>query len=84
MAQERPDYLSYLLRLWREGGNGQSQNEAAEAAWRMSIETPAGESHGFTSLDDLLGFLRQQIGARPDVEMGASPSECQIEEVDQS
>jgi hypothetical protein len=68
MAQEQPDYLSYLLRLWRESGGEKSQCGAAGAVWRASLETPSGESHGFASLDDLFGFLRRQIGAQPDVE----------------
>lgn len=83
MAQKRPEYLSYLLRLWRENGAEESQHGASTSAWRVSLETPAGESHGFASLDDLLSFLRQQIGESPDVEMGPSPSECQIEDRDQ-
>jgi hypothetical protein len=68
MAQKQPDYLSYLLRLWREDDSGKSHGGAAGAVWRASLETPGGESYGFASLDDLLGFLRRQIGAQPDVE----------------
>ena len=84
MTQERVDYLSYLLRLWRENGGEGSQCGAARAVWRASLETPSGESHGFASLDDLFGFLRRQIGAWPDVEMGHSPLERQAEDTDQS
>jgi hypothetical protein len=48
-----PDYLSYLLRLWR------MQGEAA--AWRCSVENPhTGERLGFGGLDELFAFLREQ------------------------
>lgn len=83
MTHERVDYLSYLLRLWRENGGEKSQCGAARAVWRASLETPSGESHGFASLDDLCSFLRRQIGAWPDVEVGHSPPECRAEDVDQ-
>ena len=48
-----PDYLSYLLRLWRVQGEA--------AAWRGSLESPhTGERLGFGSLDELFAFLREQ------------------------
>jgi hypothetical protein len=51
---EQPDYLSYLLRLWRESEE--------KAVWRASLESPrTGECTGFASLDALFDFLRQQI-----------------------
>ena len=53
---EQPDYLSYLLRLWRVGEE--------TAVWRTSLESSrTGECEGFASLDDLFDFLRTQIGA---------------------
>ena len=59
MAQEQPDYLSYLLRLWRVSEE--------KAAWRASLESShTGERQGFASLDDLFDFLQKQIGAVPD------------------
>ncbi len=82
MTQKRADYLSYLLRLWRENGGEESQCGAAKDVWRASLETPAGESHGFASLDDLCSFLRRQIGVWPKAEMGHSTSECRTEDVD--
>jgi hypothetical protein len=84
MTQERVDYLSYLLRLWREDGGEKSQCGAARAVWRASLETPGGESHGFASLDDLTGFLRRQIGAPPDVGPGCSPPERRAEDTDEN
>jgi hypothetical protein len=53
-AETRPDYLSFLLRLWRESGE--------EAVWRASLEdSHTGERMGFASLEDLVAFLRQQV-----------------------
>ena len=52
-----PDYLAYLLRLWRMRGE-------QAAGWRASLVGPGnGEQHGFASLDDLFLFLRRQTGA---------------------
>jgi hypothetical protein len=52
-----PDYLTYLLRLWRMRGAG-------AAGWRASLASPdSGERHGFASLDDLFLFLRRETGA---------------------
>ena len=57
---QQPDYLSYLLRLWRMKGGA--------AAWRGSIESPhTGERWGFGSLDELFAFLREQTGTMPDI-----------------
>jgi hypothetical protein len=53
-SQERGDYLSYLLRLWRES-DGEVQ------AWRASPRSShTGEMAGFGSLEELFGFLRGQ------------------------
>lgn len=61
MDKERPDYLSYLLRLWQVG-NHEEASGADEAIWRASLESAhTGEKRTFASLDDLLGFLREQM-----------------------
>lgn len=53
MHNEQPDYLSYLLRLWRVG-------RKEEAAWRASLESPyTGERRGFANLADLFTFLEK-------------------------
>ena len=53
-TEEARDYLSYLLRLWREGGG--------KAEWRASLEDPyTGERTGFASVEALFAFLRQKI-----------------------
>lgn len=54
---EQPDYLSYLLRLWRvsDAGGG--------PVWRASLESArTGERRDFDNPDDLLDFLREQTG----------------------
>jgi hypothetical protein len=52
-----PDYLTYLLRLWRMRGEG-------AAGWRASLAAPgSGERYGFASLDDLFLFLRRETSA---------------------
>jgi len=54
MSGKQPDYLSYLLRLWRV-------NHAQETIWRASLKSAStGEQMGFASLDELFEFLRQQ------------------------
>jgi hypothetical protein len=54
------DYVAYLLRLWRVRSDGKT-------AWRASLESAhTGERQGFTSLDDLFRFLRQQTGVSSD------------------
>jgi hypothetical protein len=50
-------YLSYLLRLWQETGEGLP-------VWRASLESPqSGERRGFADLASLIAFLEEQIGA---------------------
>ncbi len=56
-TEEARDYLSYLLRLWRESGQ--------KAAWRASLEDPrTGERLGFASLVDLVAFLENETRSR--------------------
>ena len=52
-----PDYLAYLLRLWRMRGD-------RGTGWRASLVRPgSGERLGFASLDDLFLVLRRETGA---------------------
>jgi hypothetical protein len=52
----QPDYLSYLLRLWRVDGGGQP-------AWRASLKSASsGEQVGFASLEQLFDYLRAETG----------------------
>ncbi len=58
MTEAQPDYLAYLLRLWRVN--------ATVGAWRASLEDPhTGEQHAFASLEALSDFLQAQMGLPP-------------------
>jgi hypothetical protein len=55
--RHRPEYLSYLLRLWRVSGVG-------APLWRGSLQRPgAAEPVGFADLEELIAFLRAETGA---------------------
>jgi hypothetical protein len=55
-------YVSYLLRLWREKGEQTTR-------WRASLQDPhSGDRVGFAHLDELVAFLREQIGLAPPAE----------------
>jgi hypothetical protein len=57
MIQKRR-YLSYLLRLWPEGGG-------ERPLWRASLERPQGGGRlGFATLEDLYAYLEGQTGSR--------------------
>ena len=61
-SQERCDYLSYLLRLWRE-------SDGEVPVWRASLKSShTGETLGFGRLEELFEFLRQESGAILDLE----------------
>lgn len=56
MKQQR-GYLSFLLRLWQENGNGPPN-------WRASLEWTRGDKRqGFASLVDLFAFLASETGS---------------------
>jgi hypothetical protein len=55
-SREQRDYLSYLLRLWRERGE-------ERPVWRASLKSArTGEKVGFGSLEELCEFLGRQTG----------------------
>jgi hypothetical protein len=59
MSSERSDYISYLLRLWRERGAG-------SACWRASLECSlTGKRHLFANMEQLFAFVRRQTDVRP-------------------
>lgn len=56
MSQERPRYISYLLRLWQVKGE-------RGWLWRASLESPgSSERRAFPSLERLIAFLQTQTG----------------------
>lgn len=57
-SNRKPGYYSYLLRLWRENGEGEF--------WRLSLQdTHTGERSGFAGLEELASFLVEQMHAEP-------------------
>ena len=73
MKKKWPDYLSYLLRLWRENNAGHHHRSEKQHVWRASLENSlTGKRQGFRSLDDLFMFLRRETG----VEMDATEAGC--------
>ncbi len=67
MAREQPDYVSYLVRLWREGGDEGVHRGEEKGVWRASVESSLnGERVGFASLEELFEFLRRQTRAQGD------------------
>ena len=54
MSSEQSDYLSYLLRLWREDDKG-------PANWQASLESAlTGKRYVFPNLIELFAFLQRQ------------------------
>jgi hypothetical protein len=57
MPQEKPDYASYLLRLWKS-------NEHGSAVWRASLESTAqGRRYNFAHVEALIAFLAAHFGS---------------------
>ena len=58
----RPDYVSFMLRLWRV-------RERDADVWRASLQHPqTGERVDFPTLEELFAFLRQETGTARDAE----------------
>jgi hypothetical protein len=54
-----PRYRSYLLTFWEE----RSQDPAAYALWRFSLEDPrTGQRRGFADLETLIAALEREMG----------------------
>ena len=75
MTSEQPDYLSYLLRLWREDGKGPT-------SWWASLESArTGKRHVFPCLQELFAFLQRQTVSRRDVSENEDAGEHRSSEV---
>jgi hypothetical protein len=72
MDEGQPDYLSYLLRLWRvheQGPLDGDQVKTSASDWRASLQRPgSGERLSFATLDELFAYLRRQTGTRAGTE----------------
>lgn len=54
------DYVSYLLRMWRESSEGGTAH-TSETLWRASLQCPgSGKRLAFASLEELVLFLQHQ------------------------
>ena len=54
IKEQKPDYLAYLLRLWRTGGD-------EEPTWRATLECArTHEQVGFESIAALCHYLQRQ------------------------
>jgi hypothetical protein len=57
MQTAKPDYISFLVRLWGE--------KAPDREWLVQIELiPSREKLYFNSLDDLFAYLRKKYPSR--------------------
>lgn len=55
MTDDKPQYFSYLLRIWSPGDEG-------EVSWRASLDDPrTGERLGFPCLEALFEYLQEHI-----------------------
>jgi len=80
MAKGPPDYVSYMLRLWRTRERGPP--DWRSPVWRASLQSPqTGERVHFSTLDELFAFLRGQMGLGSDAE-DARPRESMDQEDD--
>ena len=76
-----PNYVSYLLRMWRESGAGEPSDKGKRPAWRASVvSTLTGRRRGFANLDELFDFLRRQ----ENMILDGQPDDHQSEEGDSS
>lgn len=74
-TRNQPDYLAYLVRLWRVSAGG-------TATWRASVECPhTGEQIGFAGVQDLFDFLSGQTGRARCIPAGVPPGPGRCEGV---
>ena len=60
MIAQSPDYMAFLLRLWRV-------DEAEGVQWHASLEEPGtGERRGFANINRLCAFLEEQCSGTDD------------------
>ncbi len=59
MTTSERHYVSYLVRMWRAGGDD-------ARAWRAAVESAqTGEKEAFANLDELFVFLRDEARDDP-------------------
>jgi hypothetical protein len=72
-TREQPDYLSFLLRLWRVSSGEGAQQDAEAMVWRASLQDTLTDVRvNFSNLEDLIVFLRRQMVAVSDADWDES------------
>jgi hypothetical protein len=67
MEKQQSDYISFLLRLWRESDAEGAAPDDRESGWRASVQDSlTGERITFADLEDLVSFLRCQVSGASD------------------
>ena len=57
-VDEQPDYRSFVLVCWAEGG----QEQPTQPIWRFRLEDPhSGERWGFVNLIEIADFLQLKL-----------------------
>ena len=65
MKNQKPDYRSFMLRIWIEQTNGEK--------WRFSLEdTRTGKRKGFASINQLKAYLDEITSEVPDFSKGTN------------
>ena len=55
-----PSYRSYVLTFWKERGH----DSGVQVVWRFSLKDPrTSQRHGFTSLEEMIAFLRLELAS---------------------
>ena len=68
MLNGEPDYIVFILRLYRVRGQPENQPSPTEKVWRVSLDNPRTHQRcGFASLEELFEFLSAQIEISSDV-----------------
>lgn len=63
MFDKPPRYRSYVLTFWEE----RSRDPDTPVVWRFSLQDPrTGRRCGFASLEEMVGFLRAELGCYQD------------------
>ena len=65
MSDNKPIYMSYLLRLWEENDHEKIAEKVSAPVWRASLEDAfTHELHGFEGLEALFDFLSMETKRR--------------------
>ncbi len=64
ISEDKPIYMSYLLRLWEDDDRESGRGTGSAPVWRASLENAfTHELQGFETLNDLFEFLENQMAS---------------------